>query len=507
MARQMKQFPLSRMGLQSLVLLFSVLFWVVPLNAQNSADFTVVVLPDAQNYSQYHPQIFDAQTQWIANSAAAQNIKLVLGEGDIVNTATDATQWANAEHSIAILDQAAIPYAFAIGNHDYDTLPPVTRSATYFNQYLGPTRYAGKPYYGPTNYPSGSNENFYATFTWGGKTYLILVLEYVPRNAAVAWAKTVLSSNTDKEVIVVTHSYLYSDGTTVDQCDTADMVGDNNGAMLWSKLISQYANVSVVLSGHITNKFSARRSDVGVNGNFVHQIFANWQDWTNGGNGYLRIMRFSPSGNTIRVQSYSPYTGLYLTDSANQFTLKWHNNGALGTGIARVTGRTRTSSHGAGCRLIAGASVNVGGVNTITDSYGRYSVNLSPGQVSAIVSARGYQTASGTAVLNDYFPNNLDFFLIPVPCPLGSSDPSVTICTPAPNTTVKSPVKIVAGCRDSAATVINMFIWVDGVKKWTGSGSTANTSLPMTIGRHRLTVQAKDSAGRYLQSTIYVTVQ
>jgi hypothetical protein len=91
--------------------------------------------------------------------------------------------------------------------------------------------------------------------------------------------------------------------TTVDQCDTADMIGDNDGAMLWTKLISQYANVSLVLSGHITNKFANRRSDVGVNGNFVHQIFANYQDSTNGGNGYLRIMKFSPSNNTIRVQA------------------------------------------------------------------------------------------------------------------------------------------------------------------------------------------------------------
>src|SRR5258708_5751961 len=335
--------PFVRSGLRVAVLsiarALAALLGVLLLHAQSTSDFTVVVLPDTQFYSQTYPQIFDSQTQWVANNAAAQNIQLVIGVGDIVNVGTSATKWANASHSAGILDQAHVPYAFAIGNHDYDTLPPTNRTAPTFNQYFGPSRYASAPYYGASNYPPGSNENFYETFTWGGKSYLILVLEFVPRNSALAWAKSVLDANTDKEVIVDTHSYLYSDNTTVDECDTADMVGDNDGAMQWSKLISQYPNISVVVSGHITNQFNARRSDVGVGGNFVHQIFANWQTWTHGGNGYLRIMHFSPANNTISVQAYSPNTGLYLTDSGNQFTVKGHNDGAPGSGTATVTGR------------------------------------------------------------------------------------------------------------------------------------------------------------------------
>ena len=490
------------------IILLSVILWVVPLSSQTNGDFTIVVLPDTQFYSQDHPQIFDSQTQWVADNAAAQNIKLVIGEGDIVNVGTDATQWANADHSVGILDQAGIPYAMTIGNHDYDERPPVNRQATNFNQRFGPSRYAGKPYYGASNFPSGSNENFYETFTWGGKTYLILVLEFVPRNSAVEWAKTVLSANTDKEVIVVTHSYLYSDGTTVDQCDTSDMVGDNNGALLWAKLISQYPNISLVLSGHITNKFTARRSDEGVNGNFVHQIFANWQDWTNGGNGYLRIMKFSPSQNAISVQSYSPFTGLFLTDSADQFTLKWHNDGVPGSGTASVTGRVRTSSSGSKCKPIPNATVDVGGTTATTATDGTYTLTQSPGQFSSSAKASGFNTGTQAAALNDYFSNQLDFFLTNASssCPLGAADPSVTICTPSANATVQSPVAIVAGARDSAATVTTMFIWVDRVKTWTGGGGSVNTSLPLPTGTHRITVQAKDANGQVFQSTVNVTV-
>jgi hypothetical protein len=296
---------------------------------------------------------------------------------------------------------------------------------------------------------------------WGGNSYLILVLEYVPRSGAVAWAKSVLSSNTDKEVILVTHSYLYSDGTTVDQCDTEDMVGDNDGAMLWSNLISQYPTISVVLSGHITNKFSARRSDLGVNGNFVHQIFANWQDWTNGGNGYLRIMLFSLSNNSIQVQSYSSYTGLYLTDAANQFTLKWHNNGTSGSGTATVTGRVRTNVYGANCKAISGATVSIGGVSAMTDANGSYSLSVTPGRLAASASAAGYEDGTHTATLNDYFTNEVDFFLTPdSPCPQSSVDPSVTICTPKNGITVSSPVNVVAGTNSSEPRFLCQHGWM-----------------------------------------------
>ena len=476
-----------------------------PLIATTAGDFTIVVLPDPQNYSQYYPQIFDAQTQWIAANSAAQNVQVVLEVGDSVNNSKDLAEWQNANHSISLLDQSGVPYAIAVGNHDYDTLPPTNRPATYFNQYFGPSRYSGKPYYGSSNFPPGSNENFYETFTWGGKPYLILVLEFVPRSSAVARAKSVLSANTDKEVIVVTHSYLYFDATTVDQCDTADMVGDENGAMLWSDLISQYPNVSVVLSGHITNKFTARRSDVGVNGNFVHQIFANWQDWTNGGNGYLRIMQFSPSTNAIQVKTYSPYLSSYLTDAANQFTLKWHTDGTPGSGTAKMGGRVRSSAYGLNCQALSGATVTVGGTTTTTDANGYYSLSIAPGQYSATAKAAGFLDGVQTASLNDYFPNQLDFFLSPTPpCPQNPVDPSVTICTPANGAAVSSPLNVVAGTH-SSAPIVSLAIWLDGKKMFSTGQALLNTSITVGTGAHQLAVQGMNGAKQVFTQTISIT--
>jgi len=92
------------------------------------------------------------------------------------------------------------------------------------------------------------------------------------------------------------------------------------------------------------------------------------------------------------------------------------------------------------------------------------------------------------------------------PCTPGNIDLTVTICSPGPNSVVTSPVNIVAGTTDNSASVVNMFVWIDGTKQWTGVGNTLNLSLPMSLGMRRLTVQAKDSLGRYFQSTEYITV-
>ena len=43
--------------------------------AQTSGDFTIIALPDTQHYSRTYPQIFNQQTQWIVNNAAATGLR------------------------------------------------------------------------------------------------------------------------------------------------------------------------------------------------------------------------------------------------------------------------------------------------------------------------------------------------------------------------------------------------------------------------------------------------
>jgi hypothetical protein len=90
-------------------------------------------------------------------------------------------------------------------------------------------------------------------------------------------------------------------------------------------------------------------------------------------------------------------------------------------------------------------------------------------------------------------------------CTPSTVNPSVTICTPTNGATVTSPVHIVAKTTDSH-TVTLMQIYLDGVKKYQIAASSLDTSLAMTAGSHRLTVQAQDSVSQIFKQTIFITV-
>src|SRR5690349_19412072 len=80
----------------AIVICFAILAVFVP-SAYGQNDFTIIALPDTQYYSETYPQTFTAQTQWIVNNASALNIQAVVGLGDIVQTATNAWEYQNAD--------------------------------------------------------------------------------------------------------------------------------------------------------------------------------------------------------------------------------------------------------------------------------------------------------------------------------------------------------------------------------------------------------------------------
>ncbi|GAF86903.1 unnamed protein product, partial [marine sediment metagenome] len=139
-------------------------------------DFTIVVLPDTQLYSQTFPSVFQSQTQWIIDNQAALNIVFVSHVGDIVNVANVEQQWINADAALSLLDPAGneelMPYGLAVGNHDQPT--------TLFNTYFGLNRFCPasvcRSYYGG-NFGTTNNNN-YQLFTAGGMDFVVIHLEY-----------------------------------------------------------------------------------------------------------------------------------------------------------------------------------------------------------------------------------------------------------------------------------------------------------------------------------------
>ena len=49
-------------------------------------SFSIVLLPDTQNYSEKYPGTYVAQATWIRQQTKADNIKFVIHLGDIVQT-------------------------------------------------------------------------------------------------------------------------------------------------------------------------------------------------------------------------------------------------------------------------------------------------------------------------------------------------------------------------------------------------------------------------------------
>ena len=488
-----------RQGFSPVLLVLLLFLGCLSLHAE---DFTVVLLPDTQNYSEFYPQIFQSQTQWVAENAATKNIKIVLGLGDIVNHGSSVTEWQNADAAIRLLD-GKVPYLLAIGNHDYEGANPSKRLATTFNSYFGPQRYAGLPWYSANL--NGSNENFYGTFEADGKTYLVLVLEYVPRTASLDWAASVAQANPEKEIIVVTHAYMYKDDTRTDACDTNDMPADNDGDETWNKFVSKYPNIIMVVSGHITSGSAGHRSDLGVNGNLVNQMLSNYQTWPNGGNGYLRILDFHPLQNTIDVATYSPYLNQFSSDAKQHFTLSYHNPG-FATGSGTLAGRVREARHGSStdCKPVFGVTVTAGTQSAVTDASGNYSLTLTPDTYGSTTSGTGWKSSTLSAMVHDGYTSDLEFFLTPT-CTLSTINPSVTICTPANGASVISPVHVMAEATDSH-TVTSLQAYVDGALRFTSKTNSLDTSLAMPDGTHKLTVQGKDSAGAVFKQTISITV-
>jgi len=478
----------------------------------NPPDFTVVVLPDPQNETQYFPQVLNSQTKWIVNNQKALNIQMVLTEGDNINDGASTAQLQNLDAAFRLLENAGVPYLLAIGNHDYNGFnPKASRNLTGFNQWFGPGRFAGQAYF-KGNFPTSSNANSYAVLTINGQQYLFMTLEYRATSASLDWAESILAANPDKEAIVVSHSFVLKNNRREDLCDDQDMPAANaTGQATWMRL-RKYRNITMFLSGHFTGGSGARRADVGDNGNLVNQLFADYQDYPNGGNGWLRIMTFHPVTNSISVQTYSPYLNQYITDSTNQFTLIYHNN-FPNTGTGTISGKVRNQSS---CAAVAGIKVNTGSASTTSASDGSYQLSVPPGSYTVTTSGSAWNTSSKSETVNDSLDTQMNFYLTagspsptPTPTPTPTPPPSgctattvgVKVCSPISGSTVNSPVRFTAAAK-STLPITAMRIYIDNVSAYFTSTASLDVNLAVASGTHNVVVQAWDSSGVVFKSSL-----
>jgi parallel beta-helix repeat protein len=294
-----------------------------------TTPFSIVVLPDTQNYvlSDAAAALFDAQTQWIVDQQSTLNVVFASQLGDVTQNGTVAAEWARASAAMGTLDTAGIPYSITAGNHDgYASGYPTFLST------FGAGRFAGKSWYGGyLGDPSDGIDDFgqdrgnldsYELFSADGIDFIVLNLELdAPTTYHVGdWADAVLSAYASRRAIVITHAYLSTGGTRATSPYFLGSDGTSADA-LWQSVLSQHCNVFMVLSGHDPGE--ARLTSTNACGQPVHQVLQDYQNYTNGGDGWLRYFVFDPADNQIAAYTYSPVLDQYETDASSQFTLSY----------------------------------------------------------------------------------------------------------------------------------------------------------------------------------------
>ena len=288
--------------------------WLEPEFAKG--DYTIAVIPDIQFLTLYYQDVLNALFNWLQVNAEARNIQFVIQVGDLTDNNT-AVEWQLVKDNLAKLDNV-VPYVFVLGNHDYNDGVPSDRGTDLFNSYLPYSIYSQTSTFGGA-YEPDKLDNVYYYFTTGDANYMMLCLEMVPRNPVLDWANEVVAANPNCRVIVVTHSYLSSDGTY--ETSSGYDPNGNGGQAIWDKLVSQHANIILVLCGHIHYDDLVMRIDDGVYGNAVPQLLVDAQDmdYWHEGVGMVALLTFSNNGRNVAVNWYSIKEDKLFRDW-NQFT-------------------------------------------------------------------------------------------------------------------------------------------------------------------------------------------
>ena len=273
-------------------------------------DFTVIALPDTQFYAcgcrgGAH-ETFYAQTAWAAEVADERNVAFVTQLGDCVeNGDQDMSEWEVADAAFTTVEEAGLPFGIAVGNHDQTPFGDPDGDTVGYNATFGVERFEHQEWYG--GHRGEDNDNHYELFSAGGLDWIIVHVEYdqAADSPLAAWAAEVLDDHADRKAIVVSH-YLLNPG------------GDfsTQGALL-DDALSPY-DVVVMLAGHLTDE-ELRTDDHGDH--VTYTMLSDYQSLANGGDGWMRILTFSPANDTIAVETWSPTRGEFEEDANSAFTV------------------------------------------------------------------------------------------------------------------------------------------------------------------------------------------
>jgi len=294
---------------------------------EKSSTFSIVVIPDTQNYIDYTHQknkgfavngrdIFLAQMKDIAKRGKANNGNLVFvtSVGDVwqhqtldidpghkergfsidrdprlkglieVTSKTIDIEIPIAIEGYKILENAQIPFGVVPGNHDYDAAwfenpnqAHIGGLTNYLSVFAANGAFFKDREWYIDSFKNGTNSA--QKFKVGNYTFLHFSLEMQAGDDVLEWVQSVISANANLPTILSTHDYLNAKGERKPDpgmdLAQADPSKHNSAEQLWEKIIFNNDQIFLVLSGHQLGQ--ATRVDLNSKGHKVYQLMANYQ--------------------------------------------------------------------------------------------------------------------------------------------------------------------------------------------------------------------------------------
>ncbi len=367
-----------------------------------SQSDTMLWITDTQYYTRFDDLLckYEAALDYYAELYKKGEAGYLIHTGDVADEYSPAdkirAQLEAASKLHKKLEDEGIPYGIVNGNHD---VGQSLHDSSYFSEYFGRDRFKDMPWYrGSLN----NNESHYDLISLGGYDFLLLWIGYGVEDApvTVAWANEVLSRYPDRNAIILTHSYLDTDGTWVLNEANPASYDHSRAPEIWENIVVPNNNVVAVFCGH-TNGAARTLREVDENRS-VWEILSDYQFVEDGtepkhvlngmtcdGEGFIRIVTFN--GREMIQKTYSPYSGKENPFGADKdsFTvpleLKARGTHTVVSGIAGFEAVSETELNGQTLE-ISGKYIISADTYSLTEGDGGYEDESSVGEPSDAVS-------------------------------------------------------------------------------------------------------------------------
>lgn len=252
-----------------------------PTEEPAPTPFSIVWITDTQYLTSEH-DAYKELGEWIASNRSEENIRYVVGTGDLVQTYNMEYQWDEfREFRKAFQDQ--IPDIYIAGNHD------MRLKDSSFGLFVD--HIYGEGGTEEQSYHSGQGK--YELFSAGGIDWLIVGMSFGYGKEEAQWVKSVLDAYPDRNAILLFHDYLFRNGDLV-----------KNAKTMFSVALEPSDNAKLVLCGHNAG-FCIRTDEREGGKSYMQTIFCNRQNFDRQ-KGCIQLLRFDTARGVIEFEYFSP---------------------------------------------------------------------------------------------------------------------------------------------------------------------------------------------------------